>query len=160
MFEFTEEYEPLLKEVREVAEKVVKPRVREIEESDEFPFDMANRFFQQGYLQVLVPKPAGGMGGDITSLCIIAEEIAKVSASMALLVIVQTVATVPLLIAGNDLSQIPGDHLIMAFCLTEPMAGSDVGSMRTIAKKEGDRYLLTGKKSLSRTAGWLTSMLC
>ena len=51
MFEFTEEYEPLLREVREMAENVVKPRTKEIEESDEFPVDMANRFFKEGYLQ-------------------------------------------------------------------------------------------------------------
>jgi alkylation response protein AidB-like acyl-CoA dehydrogenase len=50
MFEFTEEYEPLLRDVREIAEKVVKPRAKEIEESDEFPVDMAKKFFQEGYL--------------------------------------------------------------------------------------------------------------
>jgi alkylation response protein AidB-like acyl-CoA dehydrogenase len=93
MFEFTEEYEPLLREVREIAEKVVKPRAKEIEESDEFPVDMANRFFKEGYLQILIPKQLGGMGKDVTSFCIISEEIAKVSASMALLVIVQSVGT-------------------------------------------------------------------
>jgi len=77
MYEFTEEYEPLLREVREIAENVVKPRAKEIEESDQFPFDMAKQFFQEGYLQVLIPKELGGMGRDITSFCIISEEIAK-----------------------------------------------------------------------------------
>ena len=48
MFEFTEEYEPLLRSVKETAEKVVKPRARDIEESDEFPFDMADHFFKEG----------------------------------------------------------------------------------------------------------------
>jgi alkylation response protein AidB-like acyl-CoA dehydrogenase len=51
MFEFTEEHEPLVREVREMAENVVKPRTKEIEENDEFPVDMANRFFKEGYLQ-------------------------------------------------------------------------------------------------------------
>jgi len=51
MFEFTEEYDPLLREVREITEKDIKPRAKQIEESDEFPFDMANRFFKEGYLQ-------------------------------------------------------------------------------------------------------------
>ena len=148
MFEFTEEYEPLLTEVREIAEKVVKPRAKEIEESDEFPVDMATRFFKEGYLQVLIPSHLGGMGKDVTSFCIISEEIAKVSASMALLVIVQTVGTLPLLLFGTDskkkewCSRIPKDRLVMAFCLTEPLAGSDVGSMQTTATKEGNRYLL------------------
>lgn len=159
MFEYTEEYEPLLREVREVAEKVVKPRAKEIEESDEFPFDMAKRFFNEGYLQVLIPKHLGGMGRDITSFCIISEEIAKISASMALLVIVQSVGTLPILISGNDsqrieiCSKIPRDHLIMAFCLTEPLAGSDVGSMQMIATKEGTHYCLNGKKSFTTNGG-------
>jgi alkylation response protein AidB-like acyl-CoA dehydrogenase len=159
MFEFTEEYEPLLREVREIAGKVVKPRAREIEESDEFPTDMANLFFKEGYLQILIPKHFGGLGKDITSFCIISEEIAKVSASMALLVIVQSVGTLPLLLSGNDsqkldcCSRIPKDHLIMAFCLTEPLAGSDVGSMQMKATKEGDRYFLNGKKSFVTNGG-------
>jgi alkylation response protein AidB-like acyl-CoA dehydrogenase len=159
MFEFTEEYEPLLREVREIAGKVVKPRAREIEESDEFPTDMANLFFKEGYLQILIPKNLGGLGKDITSFCIISEEIAKVSASMALLVIVQSVGTLPLLLSGNDsqklecCSRIPKDHLIMAFCLTEPQAGSDVGSMQMKATKEGHRYFLNGKKSFVTNGG-------
>jgi len=159
MFEFTEEYEPLLREVREIAEKVVRPRAKEIEESDKFPFDMASQFFEKGYLQILIPKHLGGMGGDITSLCIVSEEIAKVSASLALLVIVQSVGTLPILISGNDsqrsefCSQIPRDHLIMAFCLTEPLAGSDVGSMQTRATRETDHYLLNGKKSFITNGG-------
>lgn len=159
MFEFTEEYEPLLRDVRETAEKVVKPRAKEIEESDEFPFDMANRFFHEGYLQVLVPEELGGMGKDVTSLCIISEEMARVSASMALLVIVQSVGTLPLLLSGNEsqkthcLPKIPKDHLIMAFCLTEPLAGSDVGSMQMTATKEGNRYLLNGKKIFVTNGG-------
>jgi alkylation response protein AidB-like acyl-CoA dehydrogenase len=159
MFEFTEEYEPLLREVREIAEKVVKPRAREIEESDEFPLDMANRFFEEGYLQILIPKHLGGMGKDITTFCIISEEIAKVSASMALLLIVQSVGTLPLLLFGSDFqkteccSKIPKSHLIMAFCLTEPLAGSDVGSMQMTATKEGSQYLLNGKKSFVTNGG-------
>ena len=159
MFEFTEEYEPLLKEVREVAEKVVKPRSREIEESDEFPVELAHRFFKEGYLQILIPKHLGGMGKDVTSFCIVSEEIAKVSASMSLLIIVQSVGTLPILIFGNDFqklefgSRIPKDHLIMAFCLTEPLAGSDVGSMQMTAAKEGDQYLLNGKKNFVTNGG-------
>jgi alkylation response protein AidB-like acyl-CoA dehydrogenase len=159
MFEFTEEYEPLLRTVRDVAEKFIKPRAREIEDSDEFPLDMANHFFGEGYLQVFIPEQLGGMGKDITSFCIIAEEIAKVSASMSLLVIVQSVGTLPILISGTDsqkkewCSRIPKDHLIMAFCVTEPQAGSDIGSLRMTATKKGGHYVLNGKKSFVTNGG-------
>ena len=159
MFEYTEEYEPLLKEVRALAEKSIKPRAKEIEESDEFPFDVAKTLFQKGYLQILIPQDFGGAGRDITSFCIVAEEIARVSASISLLVIVQSVGTLPLLLSGNDAqqetfcSQIPRDHLIMAFCLSEPQAGSDIGSMRMTATKEGGHYLLNGKKCFVTNGG-------
>ncbi len=159
MFEYTEEYEPLLKEVREVAEKVVKPRARGIEDSDEFPRDMAQQFFEKGYLQVLIPKDLGGMGKDITSFCILSEEIAKVSASLALLVIVQQVGTLPFLLSGNRLQErercrrIPKDRLIMAFCLTEPLAGSDVGSLQMTGTRQGSEYVLNGKKSFVTNGG-------
>jgi alkylation response protein AidB-like acyl-CoA dehydrogenase len=159
MFEFTEEYESLLKDVREVVERSVKPRAREIDDSDEFPTDMAKQFFKEGYLRVLIPKDLGGMGRDITSFCIVTEEVAKVSASMALLVIVQSVGTLPFLISGNLLqkkaacARIARDHLIMAFCLTEPMAGSDVGSLRMTATRQGREYVLNGKKSFVTNGG-------
>ncbi len=159
MFEYNEDYMPLLKQVRETVEKVVKPRAKEIEESDEFPYDMIHRFFKEGYLQILIPKELGGTGRDITSLCIVSEEIAKVSASLSLLVIVQTVGTLPLLIAGNEAQKkeccpkISEEHLIMAFCLTEPQAGSDVGSIRMAAKRTRDHYLLEGKKSFVTNGG-------
>lgn len=62
MFEFTEEYESLLRTVRDVAEEFIKPRARETEDSDEFPLDMAKHFFKEGYLQVFIPEQLGGMG--------------------------------------------------------------------------------------------------
>ncbi len=159
MIECLEEYRPLQREVRKLVEEVVKPRAKEIEESDEFPYDMASRFFEEGYLQVLIPKELGGLRGDITSFCILAEEIAKVSASLSLLIVVQSVGTLPILIGANDVqkkelcSQIIRDCLIMAFCLTEPLAGSDVASMQMTATKQKDRYLLNGKKSFVTNGG-------
>jgi alkylation response protein AidB-like acyl-CoA dehydrogenase len=74
-------------------------------------------------------------------------------------VIVQSVGTLPILLSGNDsqkselCSQIPKDRLVMAFCLTEPLAGSDVGSMQMTATKEGNQYLLNGKKNFVTNGG-------
>lgn len=159
MIECLQEYAPLQREVREIAEKVVKPRAREIEESDQFPFDMANRFFEEGYLQVLIPKELGGSRGDITSFCVLSEEIAKVSASLSLLIVVQSVGTLPILIATHEAqrrelcARILNDRLIMAFCLTEPLAGSDVASMQMTATKQREGYLLNGKKSFVTNGG-------
>jgi len=74
-------------------------------------------------------------------------------------VIVQSVGTLPLLLAGNDaqksqcLPRIQKEQFIMAFCLTEPLAGSDVGSMQMTATREGSQYLLNGKKNFVTNGG-------
>ncbi|MCX8116407.1 MAG: acyl-CoA dehydrogenase family protein [Desulfobacterota bacterium] len=157
--ETQDRYTSLRQDVRRIVAEEVKHRAREIEESDQFPFDMANRFFEEGYLQLLIPKEMGGQQGDITSFCILAEEVAKVSASLSLLIIVQSVGTLPVLIASDDrqrrllCSQIVKDRLIMAFCLTEPHAGSDVASLQMKATRQGEGYLLNGKKSFVTNGG-------
>ena len=53
--------------MREIAGNVVKPRANGIEESAKFPVDMAKRYFEEGYLHILVPKELGRMGKDVTS---------------------------------------------------------------------------------------------
>ncbi|HMK52446.1 MAG TPA: acyl-CoA dehydrogenase family protein, partial [Thermodesulfobacteriota bacterium] len=81
------------KKAREVARNVVAPRAAEIDEAGEFARDLAEVYSRYGFLSLLIPKEYGGMDADITSFCIVVEEIAKVCASSALLVIVQAVGT-------------------------------------------------------------------
>ncbi len=144
---------------REVATKIVAPRAVEIDKQGEFAWDIADQFAQQGFLSLLIPKEYGGQEGDITSFCMIVEEIAKVCASSALLVIVQAVGTMPVALGGspslkeNILGKIVKEKALICFCLTEPETGSDAASIRTRAYLEGDHYLLNGRKCFITNGG-------
>ncbi len=144
---------------QEVATKIVGPRAREIDEKGEFAWDIAEQFAQEGFMSLLIPKEYGGQEGDITSFCMIVEEIAKVCASSALLVIVQAVGTMPVALGGSPslkediLGRIVKEKALICFCLTEPETGSDAASIRTRAVLEGDYYRLNGRKCFITNGG-------
>ena len=131
---------------REVAKAIVAPRAAEIDEKGEFAWDLAEVYSRYGFLSLLIPKEYGGMDTDVTSFCLVAEEIASVCASSALLVIVQAVGTMPVVLGGtNELKQrvlprLAQEKGLICFCLTEPDSGSDAASVRTKAVLEGDHY--------------------
>ena len=154
-----QEREGWRKKAREVAKNVVAPRAAEIDETGEFAWDIVEEYSKHGFLSLLIPKEYGGMDADITSFCLIAEEIANYCASSALLVIVQAVGTMPLALGGtqelkeNFLTRIVREKALICFCVTEPDAGSDSASIRTKAVLKGDHYLLNGRKRFITNGG-------
>ncbi|MGB9629580.1 MAG: acyl-CoA dehydrogenase family protein, partial [Thermodesulfobacteriota bacterium] len=144
---------------KEVAINIVAPRAAEIDKQGEFAWDIADEFAQQGFMSLLIPEEYGGQDADITSFCLIVEEIAKVCASSALLVIVQAVGTMPVALGGSPslkediLRRIVNEKALICFCLTEPETGSDAASIRTKAVFEGDYYLLNGRKCFITNGG-------
>ena len=159
MNEIEQERERWRKKAREVGEKVVALRAREVDETGEFPWDIVRTFHEEGFLSLLIPKEYGGMEADITSFCIITEEIARYCASSALLVIVQAVGTMPVVLGGSEeikrkyLTRIARDKALICFCLTEPETGSDAASLRTKGVLEGDHYVLNGTKCFITNGG-------
>ncbi len=159
MSQIEEEREHWRKKARDVGKTIVAPRAAEIDAKGEFPWDIAEVFAQQGLLSLLIPKEYGGMDADVTSFCIVAEEIAKYCASSALLVIVQAVGTMPIALGGterlkgNFLTRLAKEKALICFCLTEPETGSDAASIRTKAVLSGDDYLLNGRKCFITNGG-------
>ena len=135
------------------------PRAAEIDATGEFPWDIVDVFAQHGFLSLVIPKEYGGADGDITSFCMVAEEMAIYCASSSLLVIVQAVGTMPLVLGGSEelkktfLSKLAKEKGLICFCLTEPEAGSDAASIRTKALLEDDHYLLNGRKCFITNGG-------
>jgi len=144
---------------REVAKNVVAPRAAEIDETGEFAWDLAEVYSRYGFLSLLIPEEYGGMNADITSFCLVTEEIANVCASSALLVIVQAVGTMPVVLGGaNELKErvlprLAKERGLICFCLTEPDSGSDAASVQTKAVLKGDHYIINGRKCFITNGG-------
>jgi alkylation response protein AidB-like acyl-CoA dehydrogenase len=144
---------------REVAKNIVAPRAAEIDEAGEFAWDLVEAYSKYGFLSLVIPKEYGGMDTDITSFCLVVEEIASVCASSALLVIVQAVGTMPVVLGGTNelkgrvLPKLAKEKGLICFCLTEPESGSDAASVRTKAVLMGDHYVINGRKCFITNGG-------
>src|SRR5439155_15310006 len=101
-FELSPELAELQQSVRRLAQDKVKPRAREIDESNEYPQDLFEIFRDAGLLGLVVPTEYGGSGGGILGLAIAIEEVAKYSNSAALMLLLTRLPTGPVLIAGSE----------------------------------------------------------
>jgi alkylation response protein AidB-like acyl-CoA dehydrogenase len=144
---------------REVAQNVVAPRADEIDATGEFPWDVVDVFWKNGFLSLLIPKEYGGEDTDITSFCHVVEEIAYYCVSSALSIIAHTVGLMPIVVSEvmepkeRVLPRVVKERALVCFCLTEPDAGSDAASIRTKAIFKDDHYLLNGRKCFITNGG-------
>ncbi|MBJ3775343.1 acyl-CoA dehydrogenase family protein [Acuticoccus mangrovi] len=155
---FTDEQVAFRDMVRKVSEQEVAPIAAKIDDEDEFPHELAELFGELGLLQLWVPEEYGGPGGDLTTVCIAKEELGKVSLTASALCGNNSIGLIlPLLHIGTEeqkrkyLPQSGAGKVITAVAMTEPQTGSDVRSMRTTAKRQGnDSYVINGQKT------WIT----
>jgi hypothetical protein len=151
-FALSDELVELQQTVRRLAQDKVKPRAREIDETNEYPQDLFELFRDAGLLGLVIPTEYGGSGAGILGLTIAIEEIAKYSNAAALMLLLTRLPTGPVLIAGSDeqkrryVAPIADGSQRAAFGLSEPQAGSDVMGMRTRAVRDGDDWILSGTK--------------
>lgn len=151
MIDLDEEQRIILNTVRQLAREKIKPRAAEIDEKAELPWDTIKLFAENGLLAPLIPEQYGGTNSGHLLFCMILEEIAKVCASSALILISQADGSLPILIGGSEYLKnryLPGfvTGKIVSFAATEPDSGSDIQSMRTRAVRNGDGYLINGQK--------------
>jgi alkylation response protein AidB-like acyl-CoA dehydrogenase len=152
MKEIEKERQMIRETAIKTAQKTIQPRAAEIDEIGEFPRDLMETIGKQGFLSILLPEEYGGMNGDITTFCLLIEEIAKVSGSSSLLLLAQGVGALPIWLGGNDsqkeryFTQISENNSLVAFTLNEAKIGSEAPSIRTRAQKQGKDYLVNGRK--------------
>ncbi|WP_458412111.1 acyl-CoA dehydrogenase family protein [Schinkia sp. CFF1] len=152
LFQLPQDYQEIKESIHRLAQEKIKPRANEIDEAGEYPMDIKELLAEYGYLGANIPEEYGGSGLDLLSFCIIVEEIARVCASSSQVVVVQELGTLPILIGGSEdlkrryLPDVASGKKIAAYALTEPNAGSDVQSLKTYAKKDGDDYVINGQK--------------
>jgi alkylation response protein AidB-like acyl-CoA dehydrogenase len=158
-FHLTEEQEAFRASVRQLTEDKIAPRAAEIDEADEYPWDLDELLVRSGFAGVSYPEEHGGAGGGAVELCLLVEEISRHSAGTSLIPAVNKLGAIPVLLAGSDEQKrlvcegiTNGDHR-MSYCLTEPGSGSDAGAMRSRATRDGDDWVLNGTKRFITGAG-------
>lgn len=156
---FSEEQLELQTLARKVAKEKVAPVAAQYDQSGEFPWDLVKLFAELDFFRLCIDFDYGGMGGGVTELAIITEELSKACGGVALSVAGTALGAFPIILFGNEeqkqkyLTKIAdGDHLA-GFCLTEPEAGSDAGGLKTRAVLKGDKYILNGKKHFITNGG-------
>jgi len=163
MFEFSEEQLMIQKAARDFAKNECLPGVIERDEKQQFPREQVMKLAELGFLGMMVDPQYGGAGMDTISYVLAMEEISKVDASVSVVMSVNnSLVCYGLQQFGTEeqkqkyltpLAQGKknGELYIGAFMLSEPEAGSDATSQRTIAEDKGDHYLLNGTKN------WITN---
>jgi len=152
-YQLTEEHQSFREVIRGICADKIAPRAAEIDETAEFPEDVARTLAENGLLGLHVPEEYGGSGADTLTFCILVEEIARVCASSSVIPLVQKLGSMPLLMAASEEQKqrwfpaiASGDDLI-SYCISEADAGSDPASMRTTAVRDGDEWVLNGTKT-------------
>lgn len=159
LFSLTEDHEELRKLVRRFADEVVAPRAQEIDASDEFPRDLAERLRAADLHAIHLPEEYDGPGGDALAAALVMEELARVSAAVSSIPSSNMLGTTPLLLHGSEaikatyLPRVARNGELFTFALSEPEAGSDIAALRTTARPEGDGWRLDGSKRWITLAG-------
>src|ERR1039457_5407632 len=139
--------------IGQLARDKIAPRSAEIDEQAEYPWDVRRLLGEQDILGLPFPAEHGGTGTGTLMLNMAIEEIAKVDAACALILMVQELGTLPIQLFGTDelkerfLPRCATGEFSPAFALSEPEAGSDPAGMKTTATRDGDEWVINGTKN-------------
>ena len=145
--------------IRQIVAERVAPRAAEIDARGEYPWDVRELFAEHDILGLPFAEEFGGTGTGTLMLQMAVEEIARVCASSALILMVQELGTLPVALFGSEelrarlLPRCASGEWSPAFCLSEPEAGSDPAAMRTHAERDGDEWVINGTKNWITNAG-------
>ncbi len=160
----SEEAQDLLSAVKDFCDSEVKEQCKEYDRSGEWPKEMYDKAIEMQLTMLEVPEQYGGMGLSRVDVAALIEEMAKADAGFATTISASGLGMKPVLIAGSEEQKKHVCDLIMgggfgAFALTEPGAGSDPSAAKTTAVKDGDSYILNGRKCFI-TNGGIASFYC
>src|SRR3954470_20397089 len=159
LYDIPQELKDFRDTIRQIVQERVAPRAAEIDATGDYPWDIRKLLGEQDILGLPFAEEYGGTGTGTVMLQMAVEEIANASASSALILMVQELGTLPIQLFGTEEQKqqwlppgAPGGWS-PAFALSEPEAGSDPGSMRTTAVRDGDGWVLNGTKNWISNAG-------
>jgi alkylation response protein AidB-like acyl-CoA dehydrogenase len=152
-----EEFRALVREI--VEERIGYDRAAEIDDEDEFPWDVHKLFVDNELMAVGYPEEYGGAGGGSLTFAVLIEEISRISAGCSLMVLVSRLGAIPIMLAGSEEQKgelcggiARGEHQ-MSYCLTEPGSGSDSVAMKTRYERTSAGWRLNGTKRFITGAG-------
>jgi alkylation response protein AidB-like acyl-CoA dehydrogenase len=158
LFPLTDEHKMIRQTARDFAQNEIAPIAAEFDETGEFPYKTVMKMGAMGFMGIEVPEEYGGAGMDALAYVLALEEICKVDAAHGVIMSVNnSLYSHGILKFGTEaqkrkfLPPVASGKSIGAYSLTEPMSGSDAGAMRSRAVRDGDAYILNGRKS------WVTS---
>lgn len=155
----SEEQIEIQKLAREIAENEIKPIALNYDQDEIFPTDICKIFAQTGLCGAYIEEEYGGFGGGVTEVALITEELSKVCGGIALAFGGTFLGVTPIILFGTKeqkekyLPSVASGEKLVSFALTEAEAGSDSSNIETTAVKDGDEYVLNGRKQWITNAG-------
>jgi len=149
---YTPQQVDLRARAREVAETVMRPVAMKYDAEQTYPWEVQHAIRDAGLSGVWIPKEYGGLGGGVLDLCLVVEEFSRACGGMGVGFAVNALGSFPIIVGGTNeqkerwLPGIAAGEKLIAFGLSEKEAGSDAGSMKTLAERNGDHYVLRGEK--------------
>ncbi len=156
-FTLSEEQEMIREMARNFARKEILPKAEHYDQSDEYPWPIIKKAQKAGLISSNIPAEYGGPGLGVLEECIINEELAWACSGVQTAIMLNNLASWPILLAGNEdqkaryLPRLTEGGELASYALTEPAAGSDVAGIRATAVRRGDEYILNGTKT------WITN---
>ncbi|KAF3819719.1 hypothetical protein GH733_015228, partial [Mirounga leonina] len=164
----TEQQKEFQATARKFAREEIIPVAAEYDKTGEYPVPLIKRAWELGLMNTHIPESCGGLGLGTFDACLITEELAYGCTGVQTAIEANSLGQMPLLIAGNDqqqkkyLRRLTEEPLMCvsihscclgtrAYCVTEPIAGSDVAGIKTKAERKGDEYIINGQKM------WITN---
>ncbi len=144
---------------RMVAEQRILPVRAELDEKEEFPWDLIREMANSDLMRIFIPEKYEGLGGGCLDLCLVVEELSRVCGGIAISYGANALGALPLINYGTEeqkgkyLPDIAGGKRLTAFALTESTAGSDAANIRTVATREKGGYVINGTKQFITNGG-------
>ncbi len=166
VYTIPQEHLDLCETIRKIAQEKIAPRSAEIDEKAEYPWDIRKVLAEQDILGLPFPIEYGGTGTGTLMLNMAIEEIAKVDASCALILMLQELGTLPIQLFGSSelkdrfLPKCASGQWSPAFALSEPEAGSDPAGMKTTAVLDGEEWVINGTKNWISNLGIADFYIC
>jgi len=155
----TEEQKTVRDLARRIAEERILPLRAELDEREEFPWDIVGELASSDLFRIFIPEEYEGLGGGCLELCLAVEELSRVCSGVAITYAASALGALSILEYGTEeqkrrrLPDIASGKRLAAFALTEATAGSDAGAIKTTATKKEGGYVLNGTKQFITNGG-------